>query len=333
MDSRLPSSLLVVTLVLFAACGGDSGSSSDRPERPERPRIDVEGDLGDEDVAEDGEVSPTDDVQQPEVDAPTDVAPDAPSEVLEEVTPDVPPRALECGPHLSAEELARPDAPVCEFFAHTRRELYAIDPYRKTIRRVGSLGSNDFFDIDTHPDGRLFGIGTSGGYRLAEIDSSSGTYRVIGALSGVLGTANGLCIDAAGRGYITSGNQLYEVDVDTAVVRRAPSTMGSFSSSGDCVFDRKGNDLYMTSRPSGSIFASRMDELVFIQASTGEAARVGDTGFSNIWGLTFAWDTLYGVTSTGQLIEIDTGTGQGRLVHNFGSGYEFMGAASTASPE
>jgi hypothetical protein len=55
---------------------------------------------------------------------------------------------------------------------------------------------------------------------------------------------------------------------------------------------------------------------------------VGDTGFHHIYGLTAGWGKLFGLTSSGELIELDTETGAGTLVHTFPD-KSWWGAAST----
>lgn len=333
--------LLSVLAALLLACSDDTeSSSSDRFGRD----LDARGAAGgrdvagsDEDPAEDdaSEQDPSD-VEDPEETTPSEgdtTSPEPEPDTSNPLPPPGPdPRRQLCGPHLTQEDLDAPDAPVCEFFAHTRNRLYAIDPYRKTIRDVGAMGSATFFDIDTHPDGRLFGIRTSAPYSLSEVDVTTGSYRDIMTLQGVTGTANGLCIDAGGVIFVTADTRLYRVDEVNRRVEAAPQSIGH-RSSGDCVFERKSNDLYMSARPAGTLFSSRADDLVFIDAVTGAGSVVGRTNHFDIYGLTVAWDVLYGVTGRGELIEISMADGSSTLIHNFGSSYEFMGAASTPLAE
>ena len=51
-------------------------------------------------------------------------------------------------------------------------------------------------------------------------------------------------------------------------------------------------------------------------------------GFDEVFGLTAAWGTLYGLTTAGELIRIDERTGQGTGIMTF-DGVTWWGAAST----
>lgn len=208
----------------------------------------------------------------------------------------------------------------CTFYANTRDTLYKIDPFAKTATRVGSAPGLQ--DIDTHPDGTLFGVKHDGLYR----------YDVWGdhwiehgyGFDNEIGDTNGLAIDQDGTGFITANDRIYSADLDTGLASFVGQT-GNFYSSGDCVVD-KGNTLYMTSKAEG-----QMDTLVEISRQTGAGTPVGEfgaIGYEKIYALTAAWGTLYGLNSSGQLIEINQRDGVGTLLHTF-EGKSFWGAAST----
>ena len=74
--------------------------------------------------------------------------------------------------------------------------------------------------------------------------------------------------------------------------------------------------------------ATNPDSLVLIDGATGVGTLIGDTGVKDIWGLTFAWNNLFGFTKTGDLVEIDPTTGSGTIQHTF-TGKSFFGAASS----
>src|SRR5690554_3622955 len=157
---------------------------------------------------------------------------------------------------------------VCEFYAHSPSTLYLIDPFRLTLEEVRSVPEG-LFDIDTHPDGRLFGISPAGLYRFVE---STETWDLLEPLSG-LDTPNGLCIDNFGQGYITSANELYTVDLDGGVVDLISTMSGTLRSSGDCVVD-KGNALLMSS--SNQFFID--DSLMQLDGYSGQGSLRGRTG-------------------------------------------------------
>ncbi len=208
---------------------------------------------------------------------------------------------------------------VCNFYAHTDNTLYLVDPFRKTLQEVMPLPANTF-DIDMHTNGILYAVAGSTLYSLtpgATTWSSEGLIEV--------GNPNGLCLDMGGRAFITSYSDLYSFDLDN---RQLSSPIGGasklkpYSSSGDCVIN-KGDKLYMSSSAN-----NKHDELVQIDGHTGDAVKIGSIGFTGVYALTAAWERLYGLTGAGELIEIDSQTGKGTLIHEF-PGKMWFGAAST----
>ena len=217
----------------------------------------------------------------------------------------------------------------CEFFANTRDALYKIDPFKKTARKLIDLEFS-LQDIDTTPQGVLYGIDADNLYRY---EPGIGLTVVGGGLRlSNSGTINGLAIDRDGKVFATGTNRLYEVDISDSASssygrgRLVGQMAQDVTSSGDCVIN-KGNTLFMTSKKAGE-----KDSLVRIThtASSAEATIIGDTGFSSIFGLTAAWGKLYGVNTFGELIVIDERTGQGTLLHTFPD-LRFFGAASSPS--
>ena len=203
----------------------------------------------------------------------------------------------------------------CRVYAHTSTELYLVDPFLGTEDFVTSVPS--LFDFDTDPDGNLYGI--SGLRDLYVFDESTDSWTRLGTFATT--TGNGFAIDSDRVGYMTAGNHLYTIDIDTSVATLVGAMGEGFWSSGDCVVD-KSDQLFMTSTGPGE------DLLIAVSRVTGVGRRVGGTGFSGIWGLTAAWGHLFGFTSSGQVVELDPGTGEGRLVHTI-RGRSWYGAASS----
>ena len=208
------------------------------------------------------------------------------------------------------------DGVVCFFFAHSNSHLYKIDPFLETATQLGPIPS--LWDMDTHPDGTLYGAGISGLYRL---EGTTGDWLSVGSWSGIQGDPNGLAIDLDGVAYLTSGNYLYTIDLDTADYELVGSMGGTFQSSGDCVVN-KDNTLLMSSRHTST------DSLIRINGATGEGTQIGEMGVGAVYGLTAAWGFLFGLTSSGKLIEIDETTGAANTRHTF-TGHTWYGAAST----
>jgi len=213
------------------------------------------------------------------------------------------------------------DGITCEFYAHTATELYLIDPFAPNARQVGDV-PEDLWDIDTHPDGTLYGV-TSGA--LWKLNTELDRWERVGNFSGVSGDPNGFSIDLDGIAYITSGNTLYTVSLRNARLTEL-GRMGNdggraYESSGDCVVN-KDNSLFVSSRHTET------DSLVLLDSRSGEGTQIGETGYTSVFALTAAWGQLYGMTSSGELITISQSDGSGDLVTDFGE-QRWYGAAST----
>lgn len=210
------------------------------------------------------------------------------------------------------------DTITCSFYAHSGEDLYEVDPFAKTATRLGS-GLPNLLDIDTHPDGTLFGITYDGLYRL---DTWAGQWVKQGDFGIDVGDPNGLAIDSTGTAFITSEDKIYSADLHTGQARLVGTT-GNFYSSGDCVVNKR-DTLFMTSKNQDQ----NEDTLVQVSRQDGHGTAVGGVGFKSVYALTAAWGTLYGLTSDGELIKINQQTGEGTLVHQFPN-IRFYGAAST----
>ena len=305
--------MMVVCVVGLLGCGEDAEESGLRcgPDEVENPimetcdRVSGDSDTGDGD-GEPGDGEPGD--GEPGDGEPGDGDP-GDGDSLQ------PP--LRCEPGMD------PDLDVeCTFFAHSPSTLYEIDPFRETVEAVGTVPS-DLFDIDTHPDGTIYGISTTTLYKLGVDDTE---WSVVGSM-GQIANANGLCINTSGIAYLTAHDGLYGVDLDTANTSLIGQMGSSYTSSGDCVID-KGNRLYMSAN-STDLFGTGTDNLVEIDAATATATMVGDTGFQDIYGLTAAWDFLIGTTGSSQVILIDRHTGAAELLFTAPGNISFYGAAST----
>jgi hypothetical protein len=123
-------------------------------------------------------------------------------------------------------------------------------------------------------------------------------------------------------GTITAADSIYRLDISLVEATWIGDVGGSFYSSGDCVLNKQ-DTLYMTSKADGE-----NDTLVLVDGATGVGTAVGNTGFRHVFGLTAGWGKLFGLTSSGELIEINTQTGAGTLIHVF-EGMSWYGAAST----
>jgi hypothetical protein len=210
------------------------------------------------------------------------------------------------------------DNVTCTFYAHAGTELYEIDPFAKEATKLGS-DLPYLQDIDTHPDGTLFGVNEDGIHRF---DPWADAWVLQGGFGSVtINDPNGLSIDSTGTAFITAQDKMYQAELMSGRATLLGRT-GNFYSSGDCVVNKR-DTLFMTSKEEG-----QSDKLVQVSRETGQGTALGEVGFEKVFALTAAWGKLYGLTSNGELIEINQQDGNATLVHTF-NGISFWGAAST----
>jgi Bacterial pre-peptidase C-terminal domain/SMP-30/Gluconolactonase/LRE-like region len=171
-------------------------------------------------------------------------------------------------------------------------------------RATGNLTLNNtsltFTDIARSNTGELFGITTS---RLYKVDANTGATSLIGDLG--TSNMNALGFSDAGTLYAAGGSGFYTVNTQTGAATLI-ANISNFFSSGDLAFDPFGNRFLATS----ATFGSATDTLYAIGLD-GAATAVGDTGFSNLFGLAQANGTFYGYTVNRLQIRIDPATGIG----------------------
>ena len=178
----------------------------------------------------------------------------------------------------------------------------------------------DLLDFDTDTSGTLWGIS---GEELFRFDDDARDWDVEASLRAFTTAPNGFAIDSRSRAYATGGNELYGIDLDDGSWSLIGEFGGPYISSGDCVVD-KNDVLFMTSK-----HLEDQDTLLQVDTTTGRATSIGNVGYRGVYGLTAAWGFLFGVTSRGELLEINPETGAGRLIHAF-EGRRWYGAASSA---
>ncbi len=207
----------------------------------------------------------------------------------------------------------------CTFYAHTADELYLIDPFLGTQEYVTEVPN--LFDFDTDIAGTLYGISP---HDLHRFDADAGEWNRMAEIGTLSAGVNGFAIDSTGRSYATGGNDLFFVDLETGETEHVGEMGGGFISAGDCVVD-KNDVLFMTSD-----HRSDQNVLVRVDAATADSEAIGPIGFRGVYGLTAAWGFMFGVTSSGEVLEIDPSTGRGRLLHTFDD-RRWYGAASAST--
>ncbi|MFT4703673.1 MAG: hypothetical protein ACI81R_001365 [Bradymonadia bacterium] len=204
----------------------------------------------------------------------------------------------------------------CRVYVHSSSRLYLSDPFLGTLDELGSVPS--LFDLDTSPDGTVYGVTSS--RTLQRFDGMS--WSLVGSLSGIAANLNGFAIDGFGRAFGTGGTSLFGIDTTTGTSTTVSTSTG-YTSSGDCVVD-KNDVLFMTATGVGG------DDLVVLDTATGAGRLIGGVGFDGVYGLTATYGFMFGFTGSGEVIEIDPNTGTGRLLHTH-SGIQFYGAASSSN--
>ena len=166
-------------------------------------------------------------------------------------------------------------------------------------------------DIAETSDGRLFGVSFD---TLFLIDPASAALSKVGPLNagGENPWVNGLTVAPDGTLYASGGGELYRVDPNSAAVERVGPFGPNISSSGDIVWG-----------PLGAIFMSdfefqtQTDTLVSLNPLTAEATPVGAIGFSSVYGLSFNGLFLFGLTATGEILQLDPSSGKATVLHDF----------------
>jgi hypothetical protein len=246
---------------------------------------------------------------------------------------DAPPQPRDAPPMPDAPPDMAADAAELKTFvyAHTSSALYRVDPDTLAITLIGDFvwpGAADMMtDLAIDKHGQLVGVSFTSVYT---VDPSNAKATL---LSGNLGgTFNGLSfVPASSIGQTGDDVLVGTRNNDGAVFRVDPMTgntfpvgnMGTgFSSSGDLVaVDGFG----MVQTTPGAT-----DVLVKLAPITFAATPIGSgTGFTQIWGVAYWKDKIFGFTNNGEFISIDPTTGAGTLVQ--GSGPQWWGAAVTTT--
>jgi hypothetical protein len=167
---------------------------------------------------------------------------------------------------------------------------------------IGQTGT--MHDIALDPTTNIL-YGVLGGTALYAIDPNTAATSFIGHTNAII---NGLTFDSNGTLYGSGGNNLFSLSLSTGFAALIGS--GAYNSSGDIAFDNMGN-LYLSSTTSNTGLG---DSLWLLNVSTGGGTMLGVTGYEAVYGLNFLDNTLYGFTSSGTTISLNTLTGAGTFV-------------------
>ncbi|PWF41525.1 hypothetical protein [Massilia glaciei] len=206
-------------------------------------------------------------------------------------------------------------------------EIYAIDSAAGTASRLATVDV-DLVDIASYGES-LYGMTAD---QLLAIDLKTGACDAVGSL-GIETKGAKLAIASNGKMYCIAtpaggATGLYLIDTGTGAATLigvlGPNPAGGVNiPSFGMAFDADDN-LFgaLTGYDPGSGQASV--SLMKVDLGTGQAQPFGaGVGFNSLCGMAFYDNSLYGVTSDGKFISIDTATGAGRIVG--GDGIDFRG--------
>jgi len=219
-----------------------------------------------------------------------------------------------------------PLAAAADPFLYTHdesRQLATVDLATGDVGIIGDMGTV-MTDIAFAPDGRLFAMSF---FDLYEVDPATAQTTLIGGH----GVPDGNALVFANQTvlYAMGGlsNQLYELDQTTG----AATALGNVGegSAGDLAFH--GGELYVSTVGG---------DLVRIDLDPVSGTVVGSIGFQDVFGLATSDDgVLYGISGT-EVLSVDTSTGMGTSVVDFGGrgltaafGSSFIGEALPTCPE
>jgi hypothetical protein len=190
--------------------------------------------------------------------------------------------------------------------------------------------SQVFFDIAIDPTGGT-AYGITGSSTLYSIDISTGLTASIGSL-GV--GANALTFDNSGTTlYAAGGGTLYTVNTGDGSATSLGGIGSSYASSGDLAFDSLGI-LYGTSSsgPGDSLFSIDPGGVAGSLGTLIGAILDGATNISSVFGLAFADNILFGLTSGNDLYSLNRATAAATSLGSYAISGQTFGATVIPIP-
>lgn len=214
---------------------------------------------------------------------------------------------------------------VAMVYAHSATVLYEIDPIDLTVSEVGnfqfSKPGDQMTDIALDAEGNMMGITYTNIYA---VNKETAECQFLATLVGSTGF-NGLSFleDKEGNPFLVgaenNSGRVYKIDPQTGAETQLGEYGNGLKSSGDLVYVQ-GAGAFATAKMPGNA----TDVLISVDPHTGAGTFIGDTGFTNIYGLAYWGGKLYGFTSQGEFVSIDPETGAGSLIE--ATEYSFWGA-------
>ena len=225
-------------------------------------------------------------------------------------------------------------------YAHSDTSLYRLDADTLSVTNLGVIQWFDQSNVSI-PDGDSMtdlAVNSAGdAYAcsfdwLYHVDIATRHARRVAPLTD---NFNGLTFVPAGIldptrevlvGATNGSGSLFRINLITGVATAIGSYGGGLISSGDVVAII-GGGMYATVTEANS---TEPDMLASINPVTGVATVIGtDIGYENLWGVGYWGGTLYGFSSSGQVIAINRTTGRGTLLTTQPA--QFWGAGVTTA--
>ncbi len=217
-------------------------------------------------------------------------------------------------------------------YAHTATELFRVDPDTFAITKIGpfqwSAGDDQMTDIAIDKTGQIIGVSFNAVYRVdpgtaAATQLSASLDGLFNGLSFVPASTIGQTGDDVLVGTRASDGMVFRVDPMTGATTAIGNMGGAYMSSGDLVAVAGFGTVQTVPGDSS-------DVLVTLAPTTFAATPAAmPTGYTDIWGVAFWKDKVFGFTNSGQFITIDPMTGVGTLISS--SANAWWGAAVTTT--
>ncbi len=227
---------------------------------------------------------------------------------------------------------ARPPVLQASVYAHSSSTLYKVDPNTLAVTMVAPFGwpsgSDTMTDIAIDKDGNMVGVSFTNVYA---VDKDTAACRLLAPLqSGLqfngLSFVPGIGPDPNGPerlvGATTTG-EVYQIDPNTGASTQVGAYGGNYGSSGDIVSVRGFGTVATVTNGGSTDILARLDPTTFA------ATPIGDTGYTQIWGVGFWENKVFGFTDTQKFVLIDTNTGAATEVDT--ANVTWWGAAVTTS--
>ncbi|MBI2375368.1 MAG: hypothetical protein HYV07_15340 [Deltaproteobacteria bacterium] len=203
---------------------------------------------------------------------------------------------------------ALPPAPD-PIYVHTGAILYSYDPETNTTTPVGAFRDDtgpveNMVDMAIDREGQMYG-GTLE-KKVVRIDPRTARVQPLFDFDDIL---HGMTFVSDGS-LVIAGQRVTLVDPQSGRVNSELVPGSDWVTSGDVVGLPDGK-LYWTVKGAG---AGAPDDLVRIDPTTGDAARLGSAGVEKIFGLGYARGSLYGFSSGGRVVVLDSTTGASKEV-------------------